>query len=470
MPDESGFGYYPEQPTSQLPYPGQPGWLGGPDQPGWPGGPQYYGQPPRPPRRGGFLTHLLVAVLAAGLAVGVTVALNHSGSTPAANSGASLPGAGAVPNPSASAGGSAAPVGSEQSAINKVEPGLVIIDTTMQYNSTAGEATGMVINSDGLVLTNNHVIEDSTKVTARVLATGKTYSARVIGYDKTGDIALIQLQGASGLRTVPIGNSASVKTGAAVVALGNAEGQGSIIPAGGRITGVDKSITASDEGGSITTERLHGMLETNANIVPGDSGGPLVSRSGQVIGMDTAGATTSSGFGQQQSAEGFAIPINTALRVGRQIASGHASSTVSIGYPSFIGIFVGSGTATNPQTQAQQQEQQSGGGFGGFGGFGGGGTPSCYSSNANVGVPSNIAPVNSGTLILGTICGSPAASAGMTGGSVITSVDGRQTASPAALQSVMASLHPGETVSITWVSPSGQQTNSRVTLAAGPPL
>jgi S1-C subfamily serine protease len=402
-------------------------------------------------------------VLAAGLAAGVTVALDHPGSTPASNAGATLPGAGAVPNPAASTGGSAA-LGSEQSVVNKVEPGLVVIDTTMQYNSLAGEATGMVINSDGLVLTNNHVIEDSTKVTARVVSTGKTYSARVIGYDKTGDIALIQLQGASGLRTVPLGDSATVKTGAAVVAMGNAEGQGTIITAGGRVTGVGKSITASDQGGSITSESLHGMFETDANIVQGDSGGPLVSRAGQVIGMDTAGAT-GGGFGQQQSGMGFAIPINTALGVARQIAAGHASSTISIGYPSFIGIFVGQGNSTNPQIQAQQQEQQNG-----FGGFGGGGTPSCYSNNANIGAPSSVAPVNSGTLVDGTICGSPAASAGMTGGSVITSVDGHPTASPAHLARVMSGLHPGETVTISWVSPSGQHTTSRITLAAGPPL
>ena len=83
----------------------------------------------------------------------------------------------------------------------------------------------MVINSDGLVLTNNHVIENSTKITATVTTTGKTYPATVIGYDETADVALIRLQGAAGLRTVPIGNSAVAKTGEQVVALGNAEGR-----------------------------------------------------------------------------------------------------------------------------------------------------------------------------------------------------------------------------------------------------
>jgi S1-C subfamily serine protease len=452
--DDGGFDY--NGPTGQYPYPGQPGW---------PGVPGYYGPPPGPRRRGGLLTHLLVAVLAAGLAVGVTVALDQPGSSnnPAASTGAPLPGASAVPNPGHTPAG--AGTGGEQSVVNKVEPGLVIIDTTMQYQSDAGAATGMVINPDGLVLTNNHVVEDSTKLSATLVSTGRTYTARVVGYDETGDVALIQLDGASGLRAVPVGNSAAVKTGAPVVALGNAEGQGTIIPAGGQITGLDKTITASNEGGSITSETLHGMFQTNANIVAGDSGGPLVDASGQVIAMDTAGATVS--FGQQQSADGFAIPINTALAVARQIAAGHASSTVSIGYPPFIGIFVASGTATNPQTQAQQQ---GGGNQNPFGGFFGGGTPSCYTSNANINVPTNIAPVNTGTLVDGTICGTAAASVGMTGGSVITSVNGQPTPSPASLTAVMAKLHPGDRVSIAWVSPSGQNTTSQLTLAAGPPL
>jgi S1-C subfamily serine protease len=458
---DNGFGYYPG--------PGQYG-----DQPGWPAPGGYYGPPAKPPRRGGFFSHLLVAVIAAGLAVGVTVAVDHASTSSPAGSGSDAPGAAAVPLPASSSSGAA---GSEQQVVNKVEPGLVIINTTMQYDSEAGAATGMVINPDGLVLTNNHVIEDSTKISARVVATGKTYSAKVVGFDTTGDVALIQLQGASGMRTVPLGNSATVKTGAPVVALGNAEGEGTIITAGGKITGLDKTITASDEGGSITSETLHGMLETNAGIVSGDSGGPLVSSSGQVIGMDTAGSSVSVGQQEQQPGAGFAIPIDTALDVARQIASGRASSTVAIGYPPFIGIFIGSGTLTNPQQQAEQQDEQNGfgngsGGFGGFGypGFGGnGGTPSCYSSNSDVGVPSDIAPVNSGTLIDGTICDSPAASAGITGGSVITSVDGQSTASPAALTRVMSGLHPGDTVSVTWVSPSGRSTTSHLTLAAGPP-
>jgi len=440
----------------------------------------WYPPPPPPPRRSGgsIWSHLGVAVLAAAVAVGATLALDRPATTnsqaaasrspavPSAPSTAPSSAPVTVPSPAPSSSTSAAATGI-QAVINKVEPGMVIINSTIQYQSEAGAGTGMVINSDGLVLTNNHVIEDSTKLTATVVATGKTYTATVLGYDTTGDVALIKLTGASGLTTVPLGNSSTVKSGNPVVALGNAEGQGTILPAAGTITGINQTITASDEGGSISSETLHGMLETNAGIVSGDSGGPLSNAAGQVIGMDTAGQSVS--FGQQTSPTGFAIPINTALAVASQIAAGHASSTISIGYPPFIGIYAAAGTSSNPQTQAQQQEQSAGNPFGGFGGFGGY-QPSCYTSNSGLQIPSQIAPVNSGTLVDGVICGSPAAAAGMTGGTVITAVNGKTVSTPNQLLSILATFRPGDTVTITWVNLNGQSTTSTLHLVAGPPL
>jgi S1-C subfamily serine protease len=394
-----------------------------------------------------MLTHALMAIVGAALAAGLLLAFYNPAS------GSSLPGSGAVPTP----GSASAPLtGGEQAIVTKVKPGLVIINTALQYNSEAAAGTGMVVNADGLVLTNNHVIEDSTKITATVVSTGRTYPATVIGYDQTGDIALIQLQNASGLTTVPIGNSSSVKVGKAVVALGNAEGQGAITSTPGHVTALNQSITASDEGGSTTSETLTGMIQTNADIVPGDSGGPLASSAG-VIGMDTAGNDANG----QQASTGFAIPINTALSVARQIAGGHASSTVAIGYPPFVGIFIGSGSSSSPQAQAQQQEQQNGGGSGS--------TAQCSTSNSDLTVPSTIAPVSSGTLVIGTICGSPAASAGLTGGAVITAVNGQAVGSPDDLSRILSRFHPGDTISVTWVSPSGQRTTSSLHLAAGPP-
>src|ERR1700750_1355878 len=308
--------------------------------------------PPPPRRRVGLLSYLAVALVAGALGAGSVVALYHpaSNSTAAPSAQPSAPAplpSTAVPEPSS--GGNGAAGGS----LTKVGQGVVIINTTLQYSSERAAGTGMVINADkGLVLTNNHVIENSPKSSATVAATGKNFQARVVGYDVTGDIALIQLQNPSGLHQVPLGDSSKVKVGDAVTALGNAEGRSQIVSAPGRITGVNKTITASDQGGAVTSETLHGMFQTDAGIVSGDSGGPLVNAAGQVIGMDTAGNDVR--IPDQQATAGFAIPVNTALSVAREIAASHASSTISIGYPPFIGIYVGQSTSSDPQVQAQE--------------------------------------------------------------------------------------------------------------------
>ena len=430
--------------------------------------------PPPPRRRVGLLSYMAVALVAGALGAGSVVALYH----PAANSSAApsaqpsarapvpLPST-AVPMPSSGGTGTAG------GSLTKVGQGIVIINTTLQYSSERAAGTGMVINAArGLVLTNNHVIENSTKISATVAATGKNFQARVVGYDVTGDIALIQLQHPSGLQQVPLGDSSKVKVGDAVTALGNAEGRSAIVPAAGRITAVDRTITASDQGGVVTSETLHGMFQTDAGVVSGDSGGPLVNTAGRVIGMDTAGNDVR--FPDQQSAAGFAIPIKTALSVAREIVAGHASSTISIGYPPFIGIYVGQGTSSDPQQQAAAQQQQNNGGFGGGNGFGGNGSAgngqSCYTNDSSLPVPDTIAPVSSGTLVIGTICGSPAATAGMTAGSVITSVSGQTVGAPQTVHNALSKFRPGDTVSLTWVTPSGQHKTATMTLTEGPPL
>ena len=279
MQDYSGYGQPPYGPTTPMPP-----------------------MPPRPPRRRtGALSYMLVALVAGALGAGSVVALYHPAASsnsasaqPSTSAPAPLPSV-AIPQPSSGRPGTSA---SEQAILAKVAPGLVIINTALQYSSEAAAATGIVISSDGLVLTNNHVIEDSTSVTATT-ANGKQYRAKVVGYDVTGDIALIKLQGASGLRTAPLDTSSAVKTGDQVVAMGNAEGQNAIVPAAGQVTGLNQTITAGDQGGSVTSETLHGMIQTNADVVSGDSGGALADAAGQVIGMDTAG--NNGGFSIQQS-------------------------------------------------------------------------------------------------------------------------------------------------------------------------
>ena len=175
----------------------------------------------------------------------------------------------------------------------KVDPGLVDVVTTIGYQGGKAAGTGMVLTPTGEVLTNNHVIDGATSIKATDVGNGRTYVAKVVGYDKAHDVAVLQLQNASGLQTVTL-SSAAPQSGQKVVALGNALGKGgtpSVVS--GRINGLNQSITASDEGAG-NAEQLTGMIGHNAPIQPGDSGGALVNTEGEVIGMNTAASDSSS--------------------------------------------------------------------------------------------------------------------------------------------------------------------------------
>ena len=155
-------------------------------------------------------------------------------------------------------------------------------------------------------------------ISVRLTSTGRHYPATEIGGDTIHDVAVLQIQGASGFATAPIGNSSDVQIGDSVTALGNAEGRGgSPAVATGQVTALGQTITASDETGN-STETLNGMIQTNAPIQPGDSGGPLINSNGQVIGMDTAASGGRRGP-QPGAVESFAIPINTALNYAHQL-------------------------------------------------------------------------------------------------------------------------------------------------------
>ena len=215
-----------------------------------------------------------------------------------------------------------------------VDPGLVDVNSNFGYQSSAGAGTGIVISSNGEVLTNNHVIDGATQITATDIGNGKRYSATVIGYDPSHDLAVLQLQGATGLKTAKLGNSSKLSVGDGVVGVGNAGGTGGTpSSAGGSITGLNQSVTAGDEFGG-TSEQLSGLIETNAAIQPGDSGGPLVDSSGAVIGIDTAGSV---GFDFPSSnGQAFAIPINEAAQTALQIVSNHPVATTHIGPSAFL--------------------------------------------------------------------------------------------------------------------------------------
>ena len=210
------------------------------------------------------------------------------------------------------------------SIASKVDPGLVDINTTLGYQQEEAAGTGIVLSSSGVILTNNHVIDGATTISVTDIGNGKTYSASVVGYSRTKDIAVLQLHGASGLQTATIGDSSKVSVGEGVVGIGNAGGTGGTpSAAGGTVTALNQSITASDDGDG-SSEQLTGLIETNADIQAGDSGGSLVNTSGEVVGIDTA---ASAGFsfqssGQSSGNQGYAIPINEAITIAKQIELG----------------------------------------------------------------------------------------------------------------------------------------------------
>jgi len=304
--------------------------------------------------------------------------------------------------------------------------GIVVVDTKLAYQDGTAAGTGIVLTSSGEVLTNNHVIEGATSVEVVVPGTGHHYSAKVVGYDVSADVAVLELSGASNLKTASLGDSSEVTIGQAVKAVGNAGGTGTLTSASGTVTGLARAITVSnDQGGS---ERLSGLIETSAALQPGDSGGPLLARSGQVIGMDTA-ASTGSTFQAAAVSDSYAIPINTARTLAEQIEAGKTSSAVHIGPTAFLGVEIAD-TADS-------------------GGYGS-------------------APTT-GALIAGTVAGGPAAAAGLTAGDVITAVDGQSVSSASEITSLILARKPGTTIAVTYSDQAGTSRVATVTLASGPP-
>lgn len=299
----------------------------------------------------------------------------------------------------------------------RVDPGLVDVDTTLSYQTATGAGTGMVVTSSGEVVTNNHVIEGETSLHVTDVGNGRTYTATVVGYDISADIAVLQITGASHLRTVPFATTPA-RVGETVVAIGNAGGKGGTPSAvSGTVTGLDQSITADDEL-SGRVEHLTGMIETDAAIQAGDSGGPLVNTSGQLLGMDTAG---SSHFAfSQETTEGFSIPVGTVESIATQTESGKTSSTVHIGATAFLGVDV-SNSDTN------------------------------------------------GAVVVEVLTGTAAAAIGLSRGDTIVSLGGQTIRNPTTLSDVLQAEQPDATIPISWRNPMNQSYTTTVTLRNGPP-
>jgi S1-C subfamily serine protease len=347
---------------------------------------------------------------------------------------------------------------------SSVTGAIVDIVSTEKYQNERSAGTGMILSSTGEILTNNHVVNGATSIAVTVVSTGRTYSAKVVGTDPTQDIAVIKLVGASGLKTIPIGDSSTVKVGQQVVARGNAGGTGgapSVVS--GTVTALDQSITAGDEGSS-DTEQLTGLIQTNAPIVAGDSGGPLATSSGKVIGIDTAASVangsqssfstgnnstgdSSTGGSSTTDSEGYAIPIRTALTIAHEIETGKASSTVHIGAHGFLGVELAEQGSTSGNAFGGGFGSRAGGGFG-DGGFGSSGSSETVS----------------GAQIAGVLDGGSAARLGLQAGDIITSVNGHTVGSATKLNSLMATTKPGQKVKIGWTDIDGQHHSASVSL------
>jgi serine protease Do len=313
----------------------------------------------------------------------------------------------------------------------KVSPSVVSITSksvtrgffgTAQESSGAG--TGMIVTSDGLILTNRHVVEDANANYTVITNDGKSHAAKVVSRDTSNDIAFVRIT-ASGLPAVELADSGSVKVGQRVVAIGNALGQFQNTVTDGIISGLSRGVEAGDGsalGGN--SEQLQNLLQTDAAINPGNSGGPLVNLDGQVVGINTAVA------GQGAQNIGFAIPINEAKPL---ISSVKSAGRIVRAYLGVRYVALDSQTAQANDLKLSQ----------------GAWVQAADDSNPGV-VPD-----------------SPAAKAGVKDGDIITKVAGDKIDSTHSLQSLIGKHKPGDKIEIT-VNRDGKDQTISVTLEEAP--
>ncbi len=368
--------------------------------------------PPPPPAAskapGRFRSWLPVALVAAliggGVGAGVTaLAVNNNGNSPG---NAVIHESNAAPGAAVLSGNVTIP-----QLVNKVIHAVVSID--VKSNGSEDEGTGMIITADGEVITNNHVIElyseggGTGSITVTEYGQTKPLPATLIGYDQTKDVALLKINNASNLPTVTFGDSAKAVVGDSVVAIGNALGLSAGTPTvtQGIVSALGRTVTAGGIG--TQTETLQNMIQTDAAINSGNSGGPLIDTAGQVIGMNTAVAGTSSDGTSSQNI-GFAIPVAQVESLLPELQKGGQTGNGG----GYLGVDVTTLTA------ALRQQY----------GF----TPT------------------SGAVILTVVAGSPAAKAGLVQGDVIVNIDGKAITSSEDLQKLVQADKPGQTITITY--------------------
>jgi putative serine protease PepD len=308
--------------------------------------------------------------------------------------------------------------------VERVQPSVVSID--VKGSGEEDQGTGMIITSNGLVVTNNHVIAAATNGgTITVTRTGSTKSIRatLVGTNPIDDVALIKIQGVSNLPTVIFGNSSDLVAGDAVVAIGNALGLAAGTPTvtSGIVSALGRTVTA---GTSSSSETLNNLIQTDAAINPGNSGGPLLDSAGDVIGMNTAVAGTLPDGSSAQNI-GFAIPVSTIESLLKSLKAG--ASVVTHG--AFIGVEI---TTMNSELQAEY-------------GF----------------------KVSSGAVVMSVIAGTGAAAGGVKQGDVIVGINGTTVNGDQDVTSIISALHPGDKIKLDIVRGSKHLT-LHVTLGSQP--
>ena len=307
-----------------------------------------------------------------------------------------------------------------------------IVNITSVTDGGVGSGTGLLVSSDGLVLTNHHVISAAEDLQVEVGGNGEMHDAHVVGYAIDDDVALLQIDDVSGLPTIDAADD--VVTSDDVLVMGNALGRGgepTVSP--GTVVGLDRQITASDERGA-NAETLTGMIQISATVQPGQSGGAVVNADGEVVGMTTA-ASGDGGirFGFEEAAgEAYAIPIGRALDVVEEIKGGESTDGVHVGPRGVLGVTI--------QTQLQ--------------------------------VPGSRTPIggDDGVVVNGVDPDSGAADAGITEGSTILSVDGVDVVTADDVTRAMNQLKPDDEIEVTWLDLDGEQRSASIRLVEGPPL
>ncbi|MBA4857397.1 trypsin-like peptidase domain-containing protein [Nocardia farcinica] len=300
----------------------------------------------------------------------------------------------------------------------EVTPALVNISTRTRPLGQGAAGTGIVLTADGQVLTSHHVVKGAEQVVVTTQATGAEYRATVLGYDSTADIALLSLPGANGLPTARLGSSSSVRVRDEVLALGNAGGTGGPPTATpGLVTALNSTIVALNAA-DLSRKALRGMVEVAAPVSSGQSGGALVDWQGAVVGVVTA--SSGEAAAELERPNGYAVPIDTAMRVVRQIRSGIPTDTVHIGPTATLGVLI-----------------------------------------------SDASP--SGARIDVALYGLPAYAAGLADGEVIVSIDGRPIGSARVLRTAIDRRRPGETVRLGVLGADGVERTVTVELGLGTP-